>query len=620
MTRLELLAPARTADIGIAAIRCGADAVYLGGPQFGARAAAGNSIEDRKRLCRFAAIFKARVLVTVNTLARDEKEREEMAGMIVGMKDIGISAFILQDTTLAPLLSGHGPWKEEFHASTQCTILTPERAVQLASMGFSRLVLERQLSLEQIRRIRKAVPENVELEGFVHGAVCVCYSGECYLSESLTGRSANRGECAQPCRNNWDLFSPDGKVIDRNRPLLSLKDLNLLDRLSSLADAGIVSFKIEGRLKNASYVKNITRAYDIALNKLVENSGGKYGRVSLGRVIGGFAPDVLKTFNRSYTELFLMGKKDDWMSGAAAKGMGEEVGEVVLWDSSSGRKKRVFNPDSLKISGLHNGDGLCFIGNDGKVNGLRAERVEGDIVYPSSLKGLKNGMKLWRNYDAAFERELEHNMPQRILDVNVNIRLDSTAFYAATGCCRVSEQLPSNSVPAENQERMQAVILSQMSKTSGNYRFNVTGISHDGPLPLLAASYINGIRRKLAEQIQESSCFDTCNGIADRVDDGAEDCAANRRHSGIKAISLPHKNPGNILLRSKYCLLHQLGLCPRTQGGETSLAAGGLILSNGGRKFKTVFDCRNCEMMILDDRDLPAVTEPSCTGIPRNGI
>ena len=278
MTKLELLAPARTADIGMAAIDCGADAVYIAGPAFGARQAAGNSVEDIARLCAYAHRFGVRIYATVNTLLNPE-EVPQAQTLVQELEQAGVDALIVQDPAVLAMSNNL-----IMHASTQCALRTPEKARGLESLGFGRLVLERELSLEQIRSIREAV--QTELEFFVHGALCVCYSGQCYLSEYLTGRSANRGACAQPCRSLYDLEDASGKVLVRNQPLLSLKDYKLLHRLEDLADAGICSFKIEGRLKGESYVRNVVRAYDQALNALVARYPDRYRRASFGQVRG----------------------------------------------------------------------------------------------------------------------------------------------------------------------------------------------------------------------------------------------------------------------------------------------------------------------------------------------
>ena len=353
MTALELLAPARNTDIGFAAIDCGADAVYIAGPAFGARQAAGNSLEDIQALCSYAHRFGARIFATVNTLVL-EQEMEQAQSLVRGLEEAGVDALIVQDPAVLSMST-----RLPLHASTQCAIRTAEKARFLESLGYGRLVLERQLSLEQIKSIRDAV--DVEIECFVHGALCVCYSGECYLSEYFTGRSANRGACAQPCRSLYDLEDLDGKVLIRNKALLSLKDFNLLHRLEDLADAGVCSFKIEGRLKSESYVRNVVKAYSEALDSLVERHPERYCRASYGHVRGGFVPDVDKTFNRGYTELYLDGKRDSW----AAEGGGEYVGTVRRLTPDG----FILEPASPSVR-FSNGDCFTFEGG-----GVRADKA-----------------------------------------------------------------------------------------------------------------------------------------------------------------------------------------------------------------------------------------------------
>lgn len=618
MTRLELLAPARTADIGIAAIRCGADAVYIGGPAFGARAAAGNSIEDIERLCREASLFGVKIFVTVNTLARNDAELGEAVEMICSMRGKGIHAFIIQDCKLLPLLAARGPWREQFHASTQCAIRTPERAVQLAGLGFSRLILERELSLNEIKAIREAVPPEVELECFVHGALCVCYSGDCYLSEHLTGRSANRGECAQPCRNFYDLVDKDGKVLVEGKPLLSLKDLKLLGRIHALAQAGVVSFKIEGRLKNESYVKNVVRAYSIALDSFIASQPGRYCRASLGRVSGGFTPNLDKTFNRGYTSLFIDGIRGSWASGDAAKGMGELLGTVGKVYTAHGAVRRSGERLGGRLGGrlgerpgerldtgqyggnfielnlvsrsvaVHNGDGLCVVSPDGEVAGFRADRVEGRRIYCKLTDGVREGCRIWRNLDTAFEKELATKEPERTVGLALKVKFteegaDFEALIENGMTFRASYPLEKPAVVAENQNRMLQMICGQLGKTSGAFSFSVTDVSSDGPLPLMSAGTLNGFRRSLAEKAHAAL-------------GGSAALAAPTASADSTALAHPRRD--GELMRSRYCILHELGKCLKTPSGR-AFAKNGLLLKNNGKLIPLHFDCKNCEMVLL---------------------
>ena len=320
--------------------------------------------------------------------------------------------FIVQDVAVTQ-------WDDitvPLHASTQCAIRTPEDARFYESLGFSRLVIERETSMETLREIRKAV--GCELEFFVHGALCVCYSGQCYLSEHLAGRSANRGACVQACRSLYDLADDSGRVLVRNKALLSLKDYRLLDRLGDLAEAGVCSFKIEGRLKNSSYVKNVVREYSLAMDALCEAQPERWCRASFGRVSGGFTPATDRTFNRGYTSLWLDGKRGRWSSMDAPKSMGEFVGTVRSVRAERGGCSIVLSPaDGVRLG---NGDGFAFAGRGGIV-GFRGDVCEGNTIRCKPVEGLKAGTKLYRNINSAFERELERNMPRREIGVTLDV-------------------------------------------------------------------------------------------------------------------------------------------------------------------------------------------------------
>ena len=561
MKALELLAPARTAEIGIAAIDCGADAVYIAGPAFGARQAAGNSVEDIARLCSYAHRYGARIYATVNTLLYPE-EVPQAQELVKELELAGVDALIVQD----PKVLGMSD-TIIMHASTQCAIRTPEKARGLESLGFGRLVLERELSLEQIRAICGAV--GTEIEFFVHGALCVCYSGQCYLSEKLTGRSANRGACAQPCRSLYDLEDANGKVIVRNKPLLSLKDYNLLHRLEELAHAGVSSFKIEGRLKGESYVRNVVKAYSEALDALVARYPDRYCRASFGHVRGGFVPDLEKTFNRGYTELFLDGKRGQW----AAEGGGEYVGKVQRLT----RDGFVLEPASAGIR-LANGDGFTFDGG-----GFRADVCEGFTVHCKKVEGLVPGVKLYRNISAAFERQLDASRPVREIDVQLSVALENGQIKVAAVSedgrqVTVQEDAPADT--ARDPEKMLQTLEAQLAKRSGHYAFGQPSVSVQGPVPFLPVGAINGIRRDLALQLD------------------AQPVRARSLYRGAKALDSSYKMEyacNGELMRTKYCIRHQLGLCPKQ--GKVKKAEP-LFLRNGKERLQLTFDCAVCEMTV----------------------
>jgi len=414
MKTLELLAPAKNLECGIAAIDHGADAVYIGAPKFGARAAAGNSLEDIKRLCDYAHQFGAKVHVTVNTIIYED-ELDDTLQMIADLDNIGVDALLLQDMGVLWEVRAQNLWKRELHTSTQCDTRTPQKAYWLSTLGFSRIVLARELSVEEIKAIHEYVPDR-ELEVFVHGALCVSYSGVCYASEKCFGRSANRGECAQFCRMKFNLWDSDGKELEHQRHLLSLKDLCQIDYLKELADAGASSFKIEGRLKDVNYVKNVVAAYSKRLDEIVANNPMEYRRASWGHVDYTFVPNLKKTFNRGFTHYFLHGRQPDIASFDTPKAIGEYVGKV-----KEIRGNISFNVAST--ASFANGDGLCFINDEHELEGFRVNRAEGNRLYPFGMpENLRPGMALYRNNDRAFEATLSRKTAQRRIPICIELK------------------------------------------------------------------------------------------------------------------------------------------------------------------------------------------------------
>lgn len=602
MRNLELLAPARNLEIGKAAIDCGADAVYIAGPAFGARQAAGNTMADVRSLCDYAHRFGARIFLTLNTILYDD-ELQRARAILDEAKDAGVDAVIAQDLSLLEL----SPLP--LHASTQCAIRTPEKAKFYESLGFGRLVLEREMSLEGIKAVREAV--DCELEFFVHGALCVCYSGQCYLSERISGRSANRGECAQACRSLYDLADASGKTLAKDKALLSLKDYNLIHRLEDLAESGIVSFKIEGRLKNASYVKNVTRAYSEALDALVAKYPAKYRRASFGRVTGGFTPNLDKTFNRGYTELFLDGRRNSWSSMDAPKSMGEEIGTVTsVRQRGEGFEVSVRLKDPNES--LRNGDGFSFVAG-GEAIGFRGDVCEGSRIRCKAVPGLVAGVRLFRNISAAFEKELENSTLRRLLAVDVDISVKDGVIRAAAHSedgRLVSLESPTSIEKAKNAERMREAFNTQISKATSVYSFALRSLDGDD-LPFTPASAINAIRRELAALLDSEPChvipvgssvqkpgvaapkeLDYKANVSNSI---ARDIYRSKGAGTIgKAYELIHVK-GAELMRTKYCVRYELGLCPVRQGAKSS---GPLYLLNNGKRYALAFDCEACEMTV----------------------
>ena len=585
MQRLELLAPARNKDIGIAAIDCGADAVYIAGPGFGARKAAGNSFEDIAELCTYAHRFGVQIFVTYNTLWREGEEEEAHAQMLRA-QEAGADAFIIREPRIAA-------WDDitvPLHASTQCAIRDVERAKYFESLGCERIVLERELPLATVREICAAVSCDVEF--FVHGALCVCYSGDCRLSEYIDGRSADRGECIQACRSLYDLVDGDGRVLLRNKAILSLKDFNLKARLEELADAGVMSFKIEGRLKNASYVKNVVRDYSLALDALVAKYPDRYCRASFGTVTGGFEPDTAKTFNRGYTELFLDGKRGQWSSMDAPKSMGEAVGTVQRIRRQPGRTMSFDVRPLRRDLALHNGDGFAIATADG-VTGFRGDVCEGLQVSCKDVPDLREGMTLYRNINTAFEKMLETQVCRREIPAQLFVRVHGKYVLEVRAVAQDGREVLSpfhmDVETAENRERAEAMLREQLSKRSGVYHFSLAELQVEtagGRLPLLSASTINGIRRLVAEDL-----------------DAFPAKAAAPRPRPAAAPSRPschsERSEESELMRSKYCVRYELGLCPKYQGARPPKE---LFLLNNGRRLALHFDCAACEMTVTADQ------------------
>ena len=611
MQHLELLAPARTLDIGIAAIDCGADAVYIAAGEFGARQDAGNSIEDIAALCRYAHRYGVRIYVTVNTILFDD-ELERVGDLIVELDRAGADALIVQDPAVLTLARQRGAGIP-MHASTQCSIRTPERARFLESLGFGRLVLERELSLEEIRSIASGV--EAEIECFVHGAVCVCYNGQCYLSEAISGRSANRGRCIQACRSLYDLTDRNGNVLLRNKALLSLKDINLLERLQDLAEAGACSFKIEGRLKNRSYVMNTVRAYSRALDALCEKYPDRWARASFGRSTASFIPDLSKTFNRGYTELLLDGRQQGLASMDIAKSIGEKVGTVTAVKAGKNSCRIILRPESSDIT-LANGDGFCFVGRQGEVTGFRGDVCEGFTILSKEIPGIRPGTALYRNISAAFEKQLRAIREGREIRVQVRLTLQERELHAeavSEDGRTVEATCPAPAETATDSARMEGMAAAQLSKKTGIYAFRAAPLRNlrpDGALPLMSAALLNGLRRELSGKLEALPCRKVPLYPGKTFDCPAPDTVTYKENvsnhlSGAlyrsrgsacieKAFECEHI-PGAELMRSKYCIRFELGLCPVHQGAAES---GPLYLLNNGRRFRLGFDCSRCEMTV----------------------
>ena len=604
MRILELLAPAKNLECGKTAILHGADAVYIGAPRFGARAAAGNSIDDISQLCSFAHQYGAKVYVTVNTIIYDD-ELNDTKVLLQQLADVKVDAVLVQDMSLLKIC----PPNLVLHASTQTDNRTPEKVSWLCSQGFRRVVLARELSVEEIADIHKKVPE-AELEVFVHGALCVSYSGLCYASQYCFGRSANRGECAQFCRMKFDLIDADDKVIEQQRYLLSLKDMNQSEHLEELVKAGASSFKIEGRLKDVSYVKNVTAAYSERLNKIVERYPDLYQRASRGHCHYTFTPSLQKTFNRGYTSYFLHGRQSDIASFDTPKAMGEFVGTV----------KEIRGTVSFNVAGtasFANGDGLCFINQNRELVGFRVNRVEGNRLFPLHMpESLHAGVRLYRNNDQAFERLLSHSESERKIGVTFQLRAVPDGF--SLGIDGVTVTMPIEHQLAEKPQREN--IIRQLSKLGGTpYECLAVDMPDDFNY-FIPSSQLAELRR-LAIAAYSNASVEVSSGGNPTPSVGSVPPAYAQPYyynasnqlskefylnKGVKVSpafeqAIPKEA---VIMQCRHCLRFALGYCVKNGGRKPQWREPLSLRLGDGRRFRLEFDCRQCQMNILAETSL----------------
>lgn len=662
MRTLELLAPAKNLECGIAAIDHGADAVYIGAPRFGARAAAGNSLDDIRQLCRYAHQYQAKVHVTVNTIIYDS-ELNDTLDMIHDLQEAGVDALLLQDMGVLYALQGKGPsavdftWTRELHSSTQCDTRSAEKVKWLQALGFDRAVLARELSVKEISDIHQAVPD-MDLEVFVHGALCVSYSGVCYASEKCFGRSANRGECAQFCRMKFNLLDSDNKEIEHQRHLLSLKDMCQIDNLEALADAGACSFKIEGRLKDAGYVKNVVSAYSQRLDEICRKHPQKYARPSFGRPRYEFEANLKKTFNRGFTNYFLKGRQPDIASFDTPKAIGEFVGKVKEIRGNS------FNVAS--IASFTNGDGLCFINDEHELEGFRVNRAQGNRLYPLKMPmNLRPGMGLYRNNDQAFEKILAGKTAERKIPVRITFSLydeDGRSGFSAEAQY-VSEQgigwssddsnfMGKGIVAFEHnlaQKPQHDNIVRQLSKLGGTiYECREVEIMNQADNYFIPSSVLTELRRNLIEDIERNTVISTgekaviptgekaVSNNLNLAEDGLQETkekvqvwqkeygkygylyniANKSAHEFYKQHGMSHtknafelgntsiqgnKTDESLIMQCRHCIRYSLGYCVK-RGGKKPTWKEPLYLELGdGRRFRLEFACNVCQMNVYSD-------------------
>lgn len=631
LRKIELLAPAKNLECGIAAIDHGADAVYIGAAQFGARQTAGNSTEDIAELTRYAHQFGAAVYVTVNTIVY-EKELAALEHLLKQLVEIGVDAILVQDMAVLEI---NKKLKDEYvargyrmpalHASTQTDNRSADKVKWLKENGFERVVLARELSLEEITNIHKAHPD-VELEAFVHGALCVSYSGACYASQYFFNRSANRGECAQFCRMAFDLKDSDGETLVEDSYLLSLKDMCQLDRLGDLLEAGVCSLKIEGRLKDANYVKNVVATYSEALNAYIAKHTGKYCRSSYGRCTYTFTPALEKTFNRGFTHYFFNGRQKDISSFNTPKAMGEYVGYV-----------KEIRRGSFNVAGtamFANGDGLCFFNRQKKLEGFRVNRVENNRLYPLTMpKNLEPGMALYRNNDIEFERAMQGKTATRKLQVRFVVDVvDGKLTFTATDECGRSANVVLNETPEKAQKSQHDNIVKQLEKLGNTvWTANEISINNSADEFFIPSSRLAAIRRELLEALENTP-------VANHTDKQAVDETATNSVSTNNTVYADTINIANVanttaqnyyavhgvknapkafelnsdykagsttapsavppLMTCRYCLRYALGYCVKNGGKRPTWHEPLHLEAKNGIRVRLTFNCAKCQMEV----------------------
>lgn len=630
MRKLELLAPAKNLECGMAAIDHGADAVYIGASKFGARASAGNSLDDIRELCRYAHQFGAKVYVTVNTIVYQD-ELEDTRALLRALTEMRVDALLVQDMAVLDLLPKDMKPLPALHASTQTDNRTAEKVAWLHGLGFERVVLARELSLAEIKTIHQTVPD-VQLEGFVHGALCVSYSGVCYASQYCFQRSANRGACAQFCRMKFDLIDAQGREIEHQRHLLSLKDLCQIDHLEEMADAGICSFKIEGRLKDVEYVKNVVSAYSKRLNRIIEKRGDDYCRASLGRVTYYFEPDLKKTFNRGYTDYFLHRRQPYIYSPDTPKALGEYVGKV-----------KEIRRGSFNVAGtasFANGDGLCFINDEHELEGFRINRAEGNRLFPLRMPdNLRPGAALYRNRDEAFGKLLKGKTAERKIPITLTLSVTEKGFaLSATGqgikpTCQVLEMDKQKAMKPQRDN-----ILRQLGKLGDTpYLADVIELEGQADAYFIPSSALATLRREVVQaielerpnEVETPSVHPSVSPTASPVRKPGGTLAwqpeyhkftylyniANTlsksfyQREGLSNVADAYevsqgadegskRNDSVLVMQCRHCLRYSLGYCVKRGGKQPTWKEPLYLRLGDGRRFRLEFKCDECQMNI----------------------
>lgn len=604
---VELLAPAKNCEVGKAAINFGADAVYIGGPKFGARESAANDFQSLEALTKHAHTYGAKTFLALNTILFDH-ELEAAREQIWEAYNIGMDAVIIQDLGLLemdlPPIA--------LHASTQTNNYQLEKIQFMENLGFERIVLARELSLEQIQYIRKNT--KVELEAFVHGALCVSLSGQCYLSQSIGNRSANRGSCAQPCRKKYDLFDAQGSEIARNKHLLSLKDMNQTASIAEMAKAGVMSFKIEGRLKDIDYVKNITSHYRNQLDQFL-NGQTEFAPSTPTKTIIDFTPDPARSFSRGATDYFLHGRKKEIVNFDSPKSMGQKIGTVGF----VGQK----HFELTSTHDLANNDGLVFVNKKGKQTGIKVNTVENQKVFPDKMNGLRKGDSIYRNYSHQFVSTLKISKTKRKYPLHLewlqNDELKQVQLVAKTE----NDTFESNQISfeefAQKPERAKEGILRALNKTGDSpFVFESITFSSEVNIAFVPAKVVNQLRRDLLLNIEEQRANKRPSDVSRKEKEGVrypfktvsylENISNNLaeqlyRRVGVEeiepAFELQSNPEGKTLMVTAHCLKYQFNLCPKhNKPNDRSQFPEPWTLKEGNVELNVEFDCKSCMMKL----------------------
>ena len=599
---IELLAPARNVHFGKAAINHGADAVYIGASHFGARSGAGNTISEIEELIRYAHFYRAKVYATLNTILYDN-ELNDVSKLIKNLYESAIDGIIIQDMGILEM--DLPPVR--LIASTQTHNNSAEKVSFLENVGFSRIILARELSLHEIQTIRNQT--SAELEFFVHGALCVSFSGQCYMSQAICKRSGNRGECAQPCRSVYNLLDKDHNILIKNKHLLSLKDLQLSDYLEHLLDVGITSFKIEGRLKDIAYVKNIVSHYRHKLDKILENRT-EYGISSLGKSELSFQPDPARTFNRGYTTYFLNGRTEKIASFLTQKSLGKKIGIITEIEKNW-----------FKIQGekLFNGDGICFFHTKG-LEGTLINKVEGEKIFPRQMDELYVGLEIYRNHDHEFEKTLDNSNNKRRIEVEIILTELPNGFKLTLVdedgiCAEVSEAI--EKIVANKPDAAKEIIICQLEKL-GDSQFKSSSVTLQlNFVPFLRTSILNQMRRNAVDRLNENRLQSFFSQIFTHATSNIPYPQKNltylgnvsnqlakkfyERH-GIEniesAFELSESSKEREIMTTKHCIRYHLDACPIHQKSIKKLNEP-LFLQDNHHKYRLDFDCKLCIMKVI---------------------